>query len=593
MVTQIVTKPAKESNGDGSTDFKRKRSVTDTGTESNKKPRGPERRKPQRDDTNAHQGSLPQMSVASSKSTALKKTASHVLVSLDPGTEFCKAAIYVSKENASLAEIETRTLERVIFADGSTIVRSQVAFQNTIDRRTGQSIRTPLFGCEVDKALERDEIEAREVIRHFKPMIYKGFMAKQRKSIDEVSELQGRMEKLHVVMEQNLTAVSESSTNKRLDKNPKNRKDLQKPMVHLEVFAQLLRWLLQCAINFAIAKHAELQWLSLEQSSDLDELLEKTPNIHIAIAVPADCSFVHKQHILAAAKSAGIRHPWPYLVSEPAAALEYYLATLREKDRSPKSSYMLVDIGGGSADLQTWSIRSVSPLKVAEMLPAVTEWVGGFEVNGDAVAFLMQGIEDVDKLVSDTQATRIQYAKYRVAKLKDRIGAPGPETVRKVRRRGLTRRMLEEEIAESFEHQKRRPPNASHRLLKVSGVPFLNGTPFCGGFGIQMTHETMKTVYKRSLDTIISTIIRALNRLEAAKDSQKFVGKQGLPVSEILVCGGASSNHYIQREIRKAVTGTFPVVVNFLLPPKTTKNFHLVALGGLLLLANRVTTNKE
>ncbi|OQU96889.1 hypothetical protein CLAIMM_02909 [Cladophialophora immunda] len=581
MATQNVASPVRESTGSGTPGSKRKQS--DTGINSSKKPKSHSR------ETDAQQGSLQQASLTSSKSKGRKKTIYNVLVSLDPGTEFCKAAICVLENTESPEKIDLKRLEKVKFPDGNYIARSQVAFKNMARNR--QPIRIPLFGHEVDKALENNEIEAHEVIRYLKPMIYKGQMAAQRKTEDEISQLQGLMENLHFKMKQNLSAVGEFGTSHQLDESSEERKGLQSAMAPLEVFAQLLRWLLQIAIKWAIDNHPELEWPSLERPSDLDRLLAKARNIHIAVAIPADCSTIHKQHILAAAKSAGIREPWPYLVSEPAAALEYYVATLRHKKLSPQNSYMLVDIGGGSVDMQVWSIESKSPSKVTEMLPAVTEWVGGSEVNRDAVACVMRAIPDLGQMLREIRETRISEARLQVQIFRGRVGAPGPESVKKIERRGLTRTMLKEEIAEAFEQEKRHPANTSARLLTVKGVPFIRASMFCGGFGIRLKEENMKKVYKRSLDAIILTITRTLHHLA---DAKKRAGKQALPVDEILVCGGASSNLHVQAEIRKAVNDStdhlgskpFPVYVNFLVAPGDQYNVHFVALGGLLLLAN-------
>ncbi|EXJ69911.1 uncharacterized protein A1O5_06984 [Cladophialophora psammophila CBS 110553] len=453
MPTQNVTKPAEGSTRPGATAPKRKHS--DTGAESNKRLKVSDGEK-----TSVHQ------TKSRKKSKPKKKILYHLRVSLDPGTEFCKAAILVIKKatvNGKTLPDECGPCEIVKFPDGKSFVRPQVAFRSVTRRGSRQSIPIPLFGHEVDEALKNDEIDAHEIIRHFKPMIYKGHMAAQRKPVDETLELQGQVENLNLDMK---NSAGEFGTHHEENETPGNEKDLQETIVPLRLFSQLLQWLLQCAVEFAVTNHPELQWPKSEQPSDLKRLLlEKAQNIRIALAIlQTTLSFTGNT-------SCSSQGGWyPRTIALLGVRGCTGAKTLFENTR-PEPVVT-------EQNLHAHRHRSVSPLKVSEELPPVTEWAGGSEVNGDAAAFFMKAMKNLKETMTSMQETRVQQARCQASDLKHRMGwksldLESIKKIKKIQRRGLTRRMLEEEIAEAFEHWQGRPANkASDRFLKVRGLLF-------------------------------------------------------------------------------------------------------------------------
>lgn len=98
-----------------------------------------------------------------------------------------------------------------------------------------------------------------------------------------------------------------------------------------------------------------------------ESMLSTTP-IKYVLTVPAVWSDTAKQATLKAATMAGMGKT-VHLVSEPEAAAVHALSTIKQKDVHVGDTFIVCDAGGGTLDLITYEVQSLTPLCFREVVP--------------------------------------------------------------------------------------------------------------------------------------------------------------------------------------------------------------------------------
>ncbi|KAI7554287.1 actin-like ATPase domain-containing protein [Hortaea werneckii] len=94
--------------------------------------------------------------------------------------------------------------------------------------------------------------------------------------------------------------------------------------------------------------------------------VSNTP-LHVVLTVPAVWSDEAQEATLSAAKVAGIRDHIT-MISEPEAAAVYALQAIQPNNLSVGQNFVVVDAGGGTVDLITYSIQGLNPLRLEEVV---------------------------------------------------------------------------------------------------------------------------------------------------------------------------------------------------------------------------------
>lgn len=102
----------------------------------------------------------------------------------------------------------------------------------------------------------------------------------------------------------------------------------------------------------------------------------KITKIDFVLTVPAVWSDTAKDATLRAAKNAGMG-PNLHMISEPEAAAIYALKSMEHHDLRAGDHFIVCDAGGGTVDLISYQIRSLSPLRLQESVPGTGALCGG------------------------------------------------------------------------------------------------------------------------------------------------------------------------------------------------------------------------
>ncbi|KAI7155864.1 actin-like ATPase domain-containing protein [Hortaea werneckii] len=94
--------------------------------------------------------------------------------------------------------------------------------------------------------------------------------------------------------------------------------------------------------------------------------VSNTP-LHVVLTVPAVWSDEAQEATLSAAKVAGIGDHIT-MISEPEAAAVYALHAIQPNNLSVGQNFVVVDAGGGTVDLITYSIQGLNPLRLEEVV---------------------------------------------------------------------------------------------------------------------------------------------------------------------------------------------------------------------------------
>lgn len=144
----------------------------------------------------------------------------------------------------------------------------------------------------------------------------------------------------------------------------------------------------------ALHKHAESSISERYPKSYLDKCSRK-----YILTVPAVWSDRAKNATLNAARSAGIRPV--HLITEPEAAALYTLHTMRGCDLNVGDAFVVCDAGGGTVDLVSYEVKSLSPrVELLELVASTGEVAGSFVLNKRFESVFMEvvGKETFDRI---------------------------------------------------------------------------------------------------------------------------------------------------------------------------------------------------
>ncbi|RMY46672.1 hypothetical protein D0863_15799 [Hortaea werneckii] len=116
--------------------------------------------------------------------------------------------------------------------------------------------------------------------------------------------------------------------------------------------------------------------------------VSKTP-LQVVLTVPAVWSDKAQEATLAAAKDAGIGDQIT-MISEPEAAAVYALQAIQPNDLSVGQNFVVVDAGGGTVDLITYSIQGLNPLRLEEVVRGSGGCCGAAFLNLAFVKFVQK-----------------------------------------------------------------------------------------------------------------------------------------------------------------------------------------------------------
>lgn len=128
-------------------------------------------------------------------------------------------------------------------------------------------------------------------------------------------------------------------------------------------------------------------YLSLLHNEAKEELVRRygnamveTTTIDFVLTVPAVWSDTAKDATLRAANNAGLG-PNLYMISEPEAAAIYALKSMEHHNLDAGDNFIVCDAGGGTVDLISYEICSLSPLRLQESVPGTGALCGGAFLN--------------------------------------------------------------------------------------------------------------------------------------------------------------------------------------------------------------------
>ncbi|OCT49740.1 hypothetical protein CLCR_06805 [Cladophialophora carrionii] len=288
--------------------------------------------------------------------------------------------------------------------------------------------------------------------------------------------------------------------------------------------------------------------------------------VETAIPLPVKTSPSEIEMILAAVKAAGI--PNPFVVGEPTAALAHHFQSSFERHGVlPEADCTLIlDVGGGSSDLEGWANVGTSPFRVQEMCAGATKWCGGLAVNKKCVNLVLRGIVDKNFFKRSLRGKDGQMTEYEF------------------------RRALEEK----FEEAKKFFNGSDSVGLSVPGLPDMESYRMPGGNKVVLDLDDMRTIFGPSLDSLRNMIMTALRELARRYEDDSIAS----PRIELLLVGGGSLSPYLTDQIRafcsdegEAVFGR-PISVRV---PNDAQSLSstTVASGSLLLLIDKAFITKR
>lgn len=225
------------------------------------------------------------------------------------------------------------------------------------------------------------------------------------------------------------------------------------------------------------------------------------------LTVPAAWPDNAREHTFDIATNANIG-PWLDMISEPEAASCYVLRTLAAQDMvGPGDLFTVCDAGGGTIDVVTHEIVSLSPFKVKEVVPPVGALGGGTFIDQAFLEFVKTRIgEDPFKVIKDN-----------------------PE--------------LSHDLVEKFRRHVKGlfPRKNKSQLYNV----LLNGVPDSPEAGVEksmlyVNHEDVEKLYEPELNKIYKLLD---NQLEAVRITGRLV-------KEIHLVGGLGSSEYILEHLK-------------------------------------------
>ncbi len=533
------------------------------------------------------------ISTSTSSTTNGPQIQYRALLVVDGGTENVKVVFATQKIiNGVPQSVPLSDLIPIQWPNEQISVRAQMAYKQTVDPATGKLSTVTLFGYEVDDALAKDEIAEKDIIRHMKPMALFGALAQDRRTDASMQEMMSRLN-----LQPNLDEI------KFFLRHVGDQEASEGGALEVDQYGQLLRWVLRQVLPKISKQYTELGWPTMKSAEQCDDFLRTNPpNLVIGLPVPAKCTDKENGRIVAAAKRAGISKP--HLISEPAAALMHELQEKKEQriDFCSKR-FLLLDDGAGSAD---WTLCSAveekvaggtSVIKLFREIPAETRWCGGATTDSTAADILISEIRATERgslktILSSVKQSRGRKLKTRLRSCEDSILHKQLQSLATdLENYGFNESMLRRELTLAFSDAKKSRPGVTERLMPFLGMPGKDGTLLCAGEVIRVTPSIMRKSFKPATK---ETIVTTTNCLKTMAEVMQWEGAKGLPIHEIIVSGGATTNAHFQdeltKEVQKWTAKNFPgarIPIKFIMRSDNPAGLAKAALGGLLFLANQ------
>ncbi|KIX07770.1 uncharacterized protein Z518_02424 [Rhinocladiella mackenziei CBS 650.93] len=465
-------------------------------------------------------------------------TRAKIFICLDCGTAYCKAAfrvfLYIDGQQPMMCRDHLiASLQPVVWPNSQCHVLTQIAYARSPNSARQQYEQ--LWGPQVSEALKRQEIRREDVFKDLKPVLFG----------------QGEREMIH---------VRHKITGMRLaGKIPSRGTKFDKLANHvyidsLELYSDFMGHAYRYILHRISEDCRQLGWPDYHASNQYRDF---TPpqDIEVALPLPVNCTPEQVQLVLMAARWAGIPNAYP--VAEPAAALAHHLQTAFETAGyvSTSTRTLILDIGAGSADLQGWSVLSTKPLIVRELIPGLTFWCGGNQVNRQCGILISNSIRPWDQVLHTLACKERRMSK------EDVIRA----------------------LEDKFEMAKSSFSGSEQCNLKLRGLPNLPAFKLKGGDRVVLEPEDVREIFRPTLGTILNNI----------KDAIKVAQENGNDrVDEILMVGGGSSSRYLRDQISSACEKDAQPLAGYPIPVRSpsdaTAPFSTtVAFGSLLLLTDK------
>ncbi|KAJ9616954.1 hypothetical protein H2200_000674 [Cladophialophora chaetospira] len=494
-----------------------------------------------------------------------------ILFGLDCGTEFIKASYYVSTENDTNDQpVSTKEVHTVNWPNNSPIVRARAAFDNDGNLR---------LASDVDSAVRDGKVQSCETIGHLKPMLYEDRMKVERSLVldklwDPRTALVDALGSFEITPQ--LAACGEtvpllhdedaSKDNRAQGSQPHSAGNTSpREVPHFEIYARLMGWAFREAASYVSTKHDDLNW---QRAKDENSPLAGH-NVRVALLVPSKSTVTSREHVVAAARAAGI--PNFFLVREAAAALACHLVRCLENVNAESlvgKTFIMLDWGAGSVDLEVWKILSLSPLRVQARYKTQSEWNGARTANTHAEKLVLNGVRDMEELLDSMSLAR---------------------------GRTVTQKDAGAEIREEFEMEKRFPNGIEARLLKIRGLPTDKDSRLHGDAGVRLDEDDNAFIQESTTEPVSYALYQCMHWLnfEASKPQGSRIRIDG-----IVGTGGGVLNAYARQKLREDIEKHchslhqgITIPVHFPELSSTYASLTQTASGGVLLLADGESTS--
>ena len=485
-------------------------------------------------------------------------TITKILVALDPGTTSTKATYKIffrgEKLQPQIGTDQTilRNLYDVEWPNHQHSVPTQIAFKRDLEIGCYNQI----WGAEVTEAL-KDRVDPivdpSWVFAFLKPALYgeNGPLAPRLRD-----DIQKQIENLPTPIRHPLADQGQPGA---------------RELTCFDLYSAFLKHAWRHILRDIKDKHPQVPWSWADvRGTDVNGTALSCAPIELCIPLPADSTPHHVQMIVDAARRAGL--PLPYTVVEPAAAYAFDLQQHTEA-HGPVGTRMcsvVLDNGGGSVDLQAWSIHQTQPMQAKEEVRGEAAWCGGNFVNS-SIRILVQKWCRSSSTSMETITAAISEAR----------GCP------------ITERQFLDEVVAEFEIKKKnfRHGQPGGLTLPIHGLPDRAASGMHHG-AIQLEAEDVARCYDDGFERIRLMLNRMIERL-----SVKFQHSGGVVqnVREILLVGGGSASPYMKEKIRSTFDdagGDFQIPVRTL-GGEAVGTAQSIVRGALLLLMDKAFVHER
>jgi hypothetical protein len=428
--------------------------------------------------------------------------------------------------------------ESITWEHGDAYIPTQLVYRPPSD--STQLYWQQLWGMQVNNAVDTGLIAREDVIKDLKILLFNDGQdaISQQAERHRVRQYMGHLRRMRVLppLPPEITQIEETSVHE-----------------FLGLYSDFLRHAYHFILGSIRAAHPEVNFNDLA--------------VEVALPLPVKCNPDEVQLILAAAKAAGI--PTPFVVGEPTAALAHHfqLSFEQGKNRPQADCTLILDIGGGSSDIQGWANVGTSPFRVQEKCAGDTKWCGGLSVNKQCVDLVLGGI--IDKSF-----------------VKRHLRSKG---------RDMTDYEFRRALEGKFEEAKKFFNGSNSVGLTVSGLPDMESYRMPGGDKVVLDLDDMRGIFAPSLDSLRNMIMTALRELvwRYTDDGITF------PQIELLLVGGGSLCKYLTDQITafcsdegEELLGR-PISVRVPNDAQRSSSSTTVASGSLLLLIDKAFITKR